>query len=273
MDLTYIVIEEENTYLNFPLTEKKCDYIFSNLKYLSLSYCFDCSDCLKMFPEDLFKNLSENFKFCPVLERIYISNEYLKTHINDIKMIINGIKVLKRLRELIIEDRTVHAREINEDEFYKYYPEYIKMCPFLNNIKIKISELNRSFVLTERNTEYKYNDIIVNNYKYIKTLGTKDSFSTYLCINENKIKVVIRKIKKSIIEVDIESFNNEKYCLKKFKNYPNIIKYIEFLEDEHYEYIVYEYIENAIKKCRSNHIGRKILLTLYENFYCGLPSH
>ena len=51
---------------------------------------------------------------------------------------------------------------------------------------------------------------------------------------------------------------HKKYCLEKFKNNPNVIKYIQFLSDEYCEYIVYEYINNAIKHIKSKCISYKI---------------
>ena len=76
-------------------------------------------------------------------------------------------------------------------------------------------------------------------------------YSTYLCENKENKKVVIRKIKKSRINNSKDLFENEKYCLMKFRNNPNIINYIEFLSDENFEYIVYEYIENRIGHFKS----------------------
>ena len=239
LSLEYNIVLNENLIINFPLTEKKCDIIFSNLKYLHLFMYFDCDSCLYNFKKDIIQNLSINLKFCPILERFNFINEHLKYNFNEIIYILEGIKVLYNLREFRLYDKTRCFEEINEEIFYKFFPEYIEHCPFLNNIKIQLSDFNRDELLFERNKiEYKFNDIIIKNYKYIKTLGKNDSFETYLCENDKNIKVVIRKFKKSIIEKAYECFNNEKYCLEKFKNNPNIINYIEFLEDEKYEYIV-----------------------------------
>ena len=62
-------------------------------------------------------------------------------------------------------------------------------------------------------------------------------------IKMRKILNCYQKNKKNGIEKACECFNNEKYYFEKFKNYPNLINYIEFLEDDKYVYIVYEYIK------------------------------
>ena len=91
-------------------------------------------------------------------------------------------------------------------------------------------------------------------------------YSTYLCENKENKKVVIRKIKKSRINNSKDLFENEKYCLMKFRNNPNIINYIEFLSDENFEFIVYEYIENRIGHFKSNWLENKIINFIYNFF-------
>ena len=46
-----------------------------------------------------------------------------------------------------------------------------------------------------------------------------------------------------------------------------MINYIEVLEDDKYEYIVYEYNGNLVKKIKFNKLVRKIFFVLYEQFY------
>ena len=211
--------------------------------------------------------LSYNFKYCPILENLDLTNEYLQKNLNDIKIIIEGIKALKNLRKFSLNDISENNSIINKEDFYKAYPEYINYCPFLNDININICELIKYYLLYEKKINYKINDNIINDYLYIKTLEEKDFYSTYLCKNKKDEKVVIRKFKKSRINYSLDLFENEKYCLKKFKNNPNVINYIEFLEDEHFEYIVYEYIENSIKHFKAQFLKNKIKSLLYDFFY------
>ena len=143
-----------------------------------------------------------------------------------------GIKCLKYLKSLYINSNIKEINTINTNEFFKTYPEYIDYCPFLNDIKFKISDLLKYDILYEKNINYKINDIVIKDYLYIKTLGQKSSYSTYLCKNKENKKVVIRKFKKSRINNSLDLFQNEKYCLKKFKNNKNIIKHIEFYHDK-----------------------------------------
>ena len=274
--------------IKFPLTERRCNYNFPNLKYLSLYMHLDIK-IIDEKKEKIILNLSNNLKFCPNLE---ILNIKYKFSLNDIKNILKGITILNHLKEFSLnevakkysfeEERGSKSSEINEDEFYKYFPEYINYCPFLNKIKIQIYNFNYNDLLFEKNIEYKTNDIIIKNYKYIKTLNIKKSFSTYLCNNENNKKVVLRKFKKSRINDAIQIFEDEKKYLKKFKNIPYFINYIEFLEDELYEYIIYEYIENVISKRKYKNeyeyrpihpresyvlVSRKIIILVEKFFY------
>ena len=136
----------------------------------------------------------------------------------------------------------------------------------MNDIEIKINFIYANDLLNERFIDYKLNDLIINDYKYIKTLGQKSMYSTYLCENKENKKVVIRKIKKSRINNSKDLFENEKYCLMKFRNNPNIINYIEFLSDENFEFIVYEYIENRIGHFKSNWLENKIINFIYNFF-------
>ena len=76
----------------------------------------------------------------------------------------------------------------------------------------------------------------------------------------------MRKFKKSRINNSRDLFENEKYCLKKFKNNKNVIKYIDFYSDKHFEYIIYEYIENTISIYKSEIIRNKVC-DILEQFY------
>ena len=265
LDLAYYRDHDENeTYdIHFPLFEKNCKYIFYNLKNLKLKFDYRCNDCIS----DLITFLSCNLKYCPVLENFELINGY--SHFNDIKNILEGIKFLKYLRRFYLssEHKEKNKIKITTDDFYKAYPEYYNFCPFLNDININISEFYIYNLLYEKKIDYKINDIVINDYLYIKTLGEKDYYSTYLCKNKKDEKVVIRKFKKSRINYSLDLFENEKYCLIKFKDNPNIIKYIEFLEDEHFEYIVYEYIDNSIKHFIAGFLRYKIFYLLYDILY------
>ena len=267
LDLTYTLVLDANIHIDFPLTEKKCNYTFHNLKNLKIYFYYDCGRCMSNSPEDLMSILSHNFKYCPILESLDLTNEYLQKNFKDIKIILEGIKVLKNLRKFRLNDKSENNSIINEEDFYKAYPEYINYCPFLNDININICDLIKYDLLYEQKINYKINDIIINDYLYIKTLGEKDFYYTYLCKNKKDKKVVIRKFKKSRINYALDIFENEKYCLKKFRNNPNVINYIEFLEDEHFEYIVYEYIENSIKHFKAKFLKNKLNSLLYDFFY------
>ena len=283
LKLEYNAFVNNRDTIKFPLTEKRCNDNFPNLKYLLLYMHLDILRVIDEKKEIIILNLSNNLKFCPNLE---ILNIKYKFSIDGIKNILKGITILNHLKEFSLnevekkysfeEERGNKSSEINEDEFYKYFPEYINYCPFLNKIKIQIYNFNYNDLLFEKNIEYKTNDIIIKNYKYIKTLSIKKSFSTYLCNNENNIKVVLRKFKKSRINDAIKIFEDEKKYLKKFKNIPYFINYIEFFEDEHYEYIIYEYIKNVISKWNYKNeykqykpyviVSRKIII-LVEKFF------
>ena len=287
LKLEYNAFISNNITIKFPLTEYFCDNNFPNLKCLSLYMYLDIKVIDKK-KEIIIQNLSNNLKFCQNLE---ILNIKYKFSIDDIKNILKGITILKHLKEFSLnevekeysfeEERGNKISEINEDEFYKYFPEYINYCPFLNKIKIQIYNFNYNDLIFEKNIKYKTNDIIIKNYKYVETLSIKKSFSTYLCNNEINKKVVLRKFKKSRINDALKIFEDEKKYLKKFKNIPYFINYIEFLEDEHYEYIIYEYIENVISKSHYKHeyelrpihpdeyyiaVSRKIII-LVEKFF------
>jgi len=255
--------------LIFPLFEEKCDFSFMNLKKLLIYLDVHCIKCLSTFDLDTFKNFGKNLKFCKKLEIFSISVNEIKSNIKDVMHIINGLKELKYLREFSLMYSDEENDEIDENKFYKFYPKYAKLCPFLNKIKMMLSDFTVADLLYEKKINYKENDIIIKDYKYIKTLGdTKsESYITYLCVNKNGNKVVIRKFKKSRIKAAQECFDNEKYCLKKFKQNPNVINLIEFLEDENYEYIVYEYIQNSRKYFGSKIIARQVIISLYENIY------
>jgi hypothetical protein len=175
-----------------------------------------------MAPKNLIQILSRNLKFCPVLEKFDVSYENLEDNLDDIKFILEGIKPLKNLRSLILNDKSEQNITITTNEFYESYPEYIKFCPFLNDIKIIINEINKYDLLYEKYINYKTNDVVIKDYIYIKTLGQKDFYSTYLCKNKENIKVVVRKFKKSKMNNILDLFENEKYCLQKFKNKKNI---------------------------------------------------
>jgi len=255
--------------LIFPLFEDKCDFSFMNLKKLLIYLDVHCKRCLFYFPIDIFKNLGKNLQFCKNLEILSISVNEIKSDIKDLMYIINGLKVLKYLREFSLIYSDEENGEIDENKFYKYNPQYAKFFPFLNKIKIVISDFTAADFLYEKKITYRENDIIIKDYKYIETLGeTKsESYITYLCINKYGNKVVIRKFKKSRIKAAQECFENEKYCLKKFRQNPKVINYVEFLEDENYEYIVYEYIPNSRKYFRSKIIARQTIISLYEIIY------
>lgn len=268
LDLKYTLVIGETSHINFPLTEKNCAYIFRNLKQLKLDFYYDCDTCVYNSPKDLIPNLSNNLKYCPLLEILDISYEIFKTNLNELQLILKGITVLKNLKVLYLNSKCEEneASYVTKDEFYKFYPEYVDYCPFLNEIKLEIIELFKYDLLYEKKINYNLNDIIICDYKYISTLGEKSSYLTYLCKNKNNKNVVIRKFKKSRINYSLDLFENEKYCLKKFKNNPNVINYIEFLSDEYYEYIVYEYIGNNLQNYKSTTIGDKICNFL-DNFY------
>ena len=255
--------------LIFPLFEDKCDFSFINLKKLLIYLDVHCTKCLSFFNLDIFKNLGQNLQFCKNLEIFSISVNEIKSNIKDIMHILNGLKVLEYLREFSLLYSDEEYNEIDENKFYKFYPQYVKLRPFLNKIKIVISDFAEADLLYEKKIDYRENDIIIKDYRYIGTLGdTKsESYTTYLCINKNGNKVVIRKFKKSRIKAAQECFENEKYCLKKFKQNPKVINYIEFLEDENYKYIIYEYVPNSRKYFRSKITARAVIISLYENFY------
>ena len=267
LDLTYTLVLDANIHINFPLTENNCNYTFHNLKNLKLYFYYDCDRCISNSPKDLMSILSQNLKYCPILENLEITNEYLQNNSKDIIVILEGIKILKNLRKFNLNDKSEDNTKILTDDFYKAYPEYINYCPFLNDININICEYCIYDLLYEKAINYKMKDIIISDYLYIKTLGEKTFYSTYLCKNKKDEKVVIRKFKKSRINYSSDFFENEKYCLKKFKNNPNVINYIEFLEDEHFEYIVYEYIENSIKHFKAKFLKTKLHSLLYDFFY------
>ena len=268
LDLYYTLVLNEKTHINFPLTEDNCKYTFRNLKNLKLNFFYDCETCVYNSPKNLIPNLIKNFKYCPVLENLDISYEIFESKLEEIKIILEGIKELKNLKSLYLNDKSKERSIITTDEFYRSYPEYVDFCPFLNDIKIELSEFFKYDLLYEKKINYKINEVVISDYLYIKTLGEKSSYSTYLCKNKKNIKVVIRKFKKSRINNSLDLFENEKYCLQKFKNVPNFINYIEFLNDEHFEfeYIVYEYIENTIQHCKSKILQNKICNFL-DNFY------
>ena len=268
LDLKYTLVVGETSHVSIPLTEKNCDYIFRHLKQLKLDFYYDCGTCIYNSPKDLIPNLSNNLKYCPLLEILDISYEIFKTNLNELHLILKGIKILKNLKVLYLKSKCEEneANYVEKDEFYKFYPEYVNYCPFLNEIKLELTELFKYDLLYEKKVNYNKNDIIINDYIYISTLGEKSSYSTYLCKNKDNKYVVIRKFKKSRINNSLDLFENEKYCLKKFKNNPNVINYLEFLNDEYYEYIVYEYIENKIQKFKSQMIRNKICNFL-DNFY------
>ena len=262
LDLTYKLIP----HIKFPLTEKVCKYIFPSLKNLRLNFFYHCEMCVDDFSKELIPYLSNNLKFCPSLENLEIDYKLFKSKFNELKFVLEGIKCLKNLKQIYLNNKNKESYIITKDEFYKYYPEYIDYCPFLNDIKIKIPEIYVYDFLIEEKLNYKINDIVIKDYLYIKTLGIKSSYFTYLCKSKNNKKVVIRKFKKNCINNAPELFENEKYCLEKFKNNPNVIKYIEFLSDEHCEYIIYEYIDNAIKYFKSKYIAYKVRCFL-RNFF------
>ena len=268
LDLTYTLVLNNTTHINFPLTEKQCQYKFPNLKNLKLNFCYDCEGCIEVSPKDLIPNLSNNFKFCPALENLVIYYEIFELNQDELQIILKGIKILKNMNSLYINTKYDKRCIITTDEFFKSYPKYINYCPFLNDIKIEVSESLKNDLFYEKNINYKINDIVINDYLYIKTLGQKSSYTTYLCKNKNNEQVVIRKFKKSRINNSIDLFENEKYCLKKFKNDSNVINYIEFLSDEYFEYIVYEYIEDIIKHYKSKIIKNKVcdILDKFYNF-------
>ena len=264
--MTFTLVLYENTHINFPLTEKNNQYNFPNLKNLKINFFYDCELCKINSPKDLIQNLSDNFKFCPILENLVIYYELFEKNPIELNLILNGIKCLKYLRSLYIYTKTKEGRIIETNEFYDVYPEFINYCPFLNDIKMEISEFLKYDFLYEKNINYKINDIVIDKYFYIETLGQKSSYTTYLCKNKENKKVVIRKFKKSRIDNESCLFENEKYCLQKYKNSTNIINYIEFLCDEHFEYIVYEYIEDTFKKIKSKKISIKVC-NILEKFY------
>ena len=99
LDLTYTLVLDVNIHIDFPLTEKNCNYTFHNLKILKLYFYYDCDQCISNSPEDLMSILSHNFKYSPILENLDLTNEYLQNNLNDIKIILEGIKVLKNLRK------------------------------------------------------------------------------------------------------------------------------------------------------------------------------
>ena len=267
LDLTYTLVLNANVHINFPLTEKNCNYTFYNLKNLKIYFYYDCNRCISNSPEDLILILSHNLKYCPVLENLDLTNEYLQNNLNDIIAILEGIKILKNLLKFSLNDKSKDNTKILTDDFYKAYPEYINYCPFLNDININICEFSIYDLLYEKKINYKINDIIIKDYLFIKKLGEKNFYSTYLCKNKKGEQVVIRKFNKSRINYALDLFENEKYCLKKFKNNPNVINYIEFLEDEHFEYIVYEYISNSIKHFKAKFLKAKFHSLLYDFFY------
>ena len=266
LDLAYTLILNEINHINFPLTEKICKYKFLNLKNLKLYFFYHCDYCMHKSPKELIPYLSNNLKFCPFLENFDITYEIFEKKIDELYLILEGIKCLKYLKSLYINSNIKEINSINTNEFFKTYPEYIDYCPFLNDIKFKISDLLKYDILYEKNINYKINDIVIKDYLYIKTLGQKSSYSTYLCKNKENKKVVIRKFKKSRINNSLDLFENEKYCLNKFKNNKNIIKHIEFYHDKHFEYIIYEYIENIITKYNNKNIRNKVC-DILEQFY------
>lgn len=198
-------------------------------------FFYDCDCCICKSPKELIPYLSNNLKFCPFLENFDITYEIFEKKIDELYLILEGIKCLKYLKSLYINSNIKEINTINTNEFFKTYPEYIDYCPFLNDIKFKISDLLKYDILYEKNINYKINDIVIKDYLYIKKLGQKSSYSTYLCKNKENKKVVIRKFKKSRINNSLDLFQNEKYCLKKFQNNKNIIKHIEFYHDKHFE--------------------------------------
>ena len=266
LDLSYSLVLNRTTHINFPLTEKYCKYKFLNLKNLKLNFFYDCDECIYNSPKELIPYLTNNLQFCPLLENFDISYEIFEKNIDELYLVLEGIKCLKYLKSLYINSKIKEVSIINTNEFFKVYPEYLNYCPFLNDIKFKISDLLKYDLLYEKYINYKYNDIVIKDYLYIKTLGQKSSYATYLCKNKENKKVVIRKLKKSRINNSLDLFNNEKYCLKKFKNNKNVINYIDFYNDKHFEYIIYEYIENTITKYNSKIIKNNVCDILLQ-FY------
>ena len=266
LDLKYTLVLGDNIYISFPLTEKNNKYHFPNLKNLKLYFCYDCEGCIDKSPKELIPNLISNLKFCPLLEKLDINYAVLEKKPEELYLILEGIKCLKYLQYLNISSNSEEKSIIDTNEFYKSYPEYMNYCPFLNNIIIEMPEYFKPEFLYEKDINYKANDTIINNYLYIETLGQKSFYSTYLCKNKDNKKVVIRKFKKSRINKSLDLFESEKYCLQKYKNEPNYINYIEFLTEEHFEYIVYEYIEDTLDKIKSKKICNKII-DILEKFY------
>ena len=145
LDLKYTLVIGETSHINFPLTEKNCAYIFRNLKQLKLDFYYDCDTCVYNSPKDLIPNLSNNLKYCPLLEILDISYEIFKTNLNELQLILKGITVLKNLKVLYLNSKCEEneASYVTKDEFYKFYPEYVDYCPFLNEIKLEIREENK----------------------------------------------------------------------------------------------------------------------------------
>ena len=143
--------------------------------------------------------MSNNLKLCPALEDLEINYEIFQLNINEYILVIEGIKYLKNLKLLYLNDKNEESSIITKDEFYKYYPEYIDYCPFLNDITIKVPEIYVYDILNENKLNYKINDVVIKDYLYIKTLGKKRSYFTYLCKNKKNEKVVVRKFKKCCI--------------------------------------------------------------------------
>jgi len=197
LDLTYTLIVNNDIHINFPLTEKECKYKFPNLKNLKLDFIYDCPECESNSPKELIPNLCYNFKYCPLLENFDITYQKFEQKLDELNILLNGIKCLKYLRSLYIKTKEKERSIIIKNEFYKSYPEYISYCPFLNDIKIELSEFLKYDLLYEKKINYKINDFVIDGYSYIETLGEKSSYFTYLCKNKENKKAVIRKFKKS----------------------------------------------------------------------------
>ena len=140
-----------------------------------------------------------------IIENFSFINEHLKYNYIAIIYILEGIKVLNHLREFRLYDKTEYFEEINEEIFYKYFPEYIEHSPFLNNIKfIYLILIKMIYFLKEKRQKI---NLMILLYKIINILKHQEQ---KMLLEHIYVKMI--KLLKLLIE------NLKKVELKKHMN-------------------------------------------------------
>ncbi|MGG5461833.1 serine/threonine protein kinase [Clostridium sp. B9] len=86
----------------------------------------------------------------------------------------------------------------------------------------------------------------VNGYSITKKLGQGRYGIVYLAINENNEKVIIKQLKKEMLEETRKKLFYEKKTLDTLSNYDNFPKFISKFEDGDREGYILEYIEGTV---------------------------